>query len=110
MTMVLLRMIILLVRDVLLASNAAVQAGVDMFMFCCANSCLFCNSSVFLLSSALSPSDPCFSARQSCLEEMFEQTNHFLRSGPARQEYWRSDAAQGFKIFVRCGEQYCAVR
>ena len=31
----------------------------------CANSCLFCNSSVFLLSSALSPSDPCFSARQS---------------------------------------------
>ena len=76
----------------------------------CANSCLFCNSSVFLLSSALSPSDPCFSARQSCLEEMFEQTNHFLRSGPAGQEYWRSDAAQGFKIFVRCGEKYCAVR
>ena len=35
--MVLLRMMILLVRDVLLASNAAVQAGVDMFMFCCAN-------------------------------------------------------------------------
>ena len=34
-TMVLLRMMILLVRGVLLASNAAVQAaGVDMFMFC----------------------------------------------------------------------------
>ena len=108
--MVLLRMMILIVRDVLLASNAAVQAGVDMFMFCCANNSLFCNSSVFLLSSALSPSDPCFSARQSILEEMFEQTNHFLRSGPAGQEYWRSDAAQGFKSFVRCGEQYCAVR
>ena len=107
--MVLLRMMILLVRDVLLASNAAVQAGVDMFMFCCANSCLFCNSSVFLLSSALLPSDPCFSARQS-LEEIFVQTDHFLRSGPAGQEYWRSDTAQGFKSFVRCGEQYYAVR
>ena len=44
------------------------------------------------------------------LQELFVQTNHFLRSGPAGQEYWRSDAAQGFKSFVRCGEQYCAVR
>ena len=72
--MVLLPMMILIVRDVLLASNAAVQAGVDMFMFCCANNSLFCNSSVFLLSSALLPSDPCFSARQSCKNYSYKLT------------------------------------
>ena len=74
MTMVLLRMMILLVRDVLLASNAAVQAGIDMLIICCANNSLFCNSSVFLLSSALSPSDPCFSARQSCKKYSYKLT------------------------------------
>ena len=35
---------------------------------------LFCNNSVFLLSSALLPSDPCFSARQSCKKYSYKLT------------------------------------
>ena len=84
MTMVLLRMMILLVRDVLLASNAAVQAGIDIFIICCANNSLFCNSSVFLLSSALSPSDPCFSARQYCKLTIFCEAALWGRSTGAQ--------------------------
>ena len=93
--MVLLRMMILLVRDVLLASNAAVQAGIDMFMFCCANSCLFCNSSVFLLSSALLPSDPCFSARQSCKNYSYKLA---LRRRAGLQEF------RALRRAVLCGK------
>ena len=108
--MVLLRMMILLVRDVLLASNAAVQAGVDMFMFCCANNSLFCNSSVFLLSSALLPSDPCFSARQSCKNYSYKLTIFYEAALRGRSTGAQTPRRASIKIFVRCGEQYCAVR